>query len=416
MTRRVFDCLIYNGELKVLEIRLHELDKVVDRFVVVESDSTFSGKPKRIEFDPTHPAIAPFAHIIDYVLVSDMPVTENPWDRESWQRNAMLRGITDAADSDLILMSDVDEIPRASVVSAARDDENHNVFFFRLDFYYFYVNFKNIKGSEVNKIWNCAAVRTEAVRLAPQGLRQTIVPGARVFENAGWHFSYLTDEAGVKRKIAAFSHQELNTDMVLSRINISSFVRRGADLYNRPGYQWALTDGSDLPQWLLDNRQHLQTLFCIIESDKHYWHRYTELYENAFRKLGEVARIVEFGVSHGASIRWLLEYFPSAQITGLDILPVQPDWPISERITYRQVDQGDRAAVRAALYQLAGPVDIIIEDGSHIPQHQATLLADCVALLGRAASTFWKTFIHLIHFRRHSRTTAQRAGVGTQMR
>lgn len=252
--RRVFDCLLYSGEARVLEIRLHELDAVVDRFVVVESDTTFSGEPKRIEFDPTHPAIAPYAHKIAHVLVSDMPETKDPWVREAWQRNAMLRGVGDATDRDLILMSDVDEIPRASVVTSARDDEDHAVFFFRLAFYYFFVNYRNVKGPEVHRVWNCAATRSEAGRLGPQSFRRTVPPGARVFDDAGWHFSYLTDEAGVKRKISSFSHQELNTDAVLSAINIPALVRRGADLYNRPGYEWALTDGSELPQWLQDNR------------------------------------------------------------------------------------------------------------------------------------------------------------------
>jgi predicted O-methyltransferase YrrM len=114
----------------------------------------------------------------------------------------------------------------------------------------------------------------------------------------------------------------------------------------------------------------------IADSDKHYWHRYTETYRAAFAVLGTVRRAVEFGVFHGASIRWLAECFPCAEIVGADILPRQADWPSDIRISYRQVDQADRAGVRTMLDALAGDVDLMIDDGSHIPQHQASCLAE----------------------------------------
>jgi len=259
-TKRVFDCVLYNGEIEILQIRLHELDAVVDQFVVVESDTTFSGKPKPVQFDPQHPLIAPFAHKLRHVVVRDMPNTENPWDRETWQRNAVLRGLGEAAEEDLILMSDVDEIPRAAAVAYARDDKQHRVFYFELKLYYFFLNYRNLAGPEANKIWNCAAIRSEAQTIGPQSLRVRIAPDALVLTNAGWHFSYLMDDAGIRKKIAAFSHQELNTDAVLKSIDVRSFVTRGADLYNRPGYVWGLTDGAELPQWVKNNRQQLRDL------------------------------------------------------------------------------------------------------------------------------------------------------------
>jgi predicted O-methyltransferase YrrM len=329
--RRVFDCLLYNGELHVLEIRLHELHSVVDRFVIVESDSTFSGNPKQIEFDPTHPAMAPFAHKIDHVIVSDMPKTDNPWEREAWQRNAMLRGVGAAADYDLILMSDVDEIPRAEIVASARDDENHTIFFFRLSFYYFFLNFKNITGPEVSKIWNCAAIRSEALRIGPQSFRNILHPGARVFEDAGWHFSYLTDEAGIKRKVTAFSHQELNTASVLAKIDISALVQRGADLYDRPGYQWELTDGSDLPQWVKDNLQRLAGLFNGgISGAMHLDYEFTSdwfstninAWNAVFSQTGVApSKVLEIGSYEGRSTVWIIENLltrPGSSLVAVD--------------------------------------------------------------------------------------------------
>jgi len=117
----------------------------------------------------------------------------------------------------------------------------------------------------------------------------------------------------------------------------------------------------------------------IADSDKHYWHRYTETYQQAFSALGDIRRVIEFGVYHGASIRWLSECFPGAEIIGADILPVQTDWPRGPRISYRRIDQADRPGVRSMLESIDGGVDLIIDDGSHIPQHQASCLAEGVA-------------------------------------
>jgi predicted O-methyltransferase YrrM len=119
----------------------------------------------------------------------------------------------------------------------------------------------------------------------------------------------------------------------------------------------------------------------IADSDKHYWHRFIETYRAAFARLGEVRRVIEFGVLHGASIGWLAECFPGAEIVGADILPAQPGWPCEHRISYRQIDQADREAVRRMLDAVEGDVDLVIDDGSHVPQHQATCLAEGMARL-----------------------------------
>lgn len=115
---------------------------------------------------------------------------------------------------------------------------------------------------------------------------------------------------------------------------------------------------------------------AIEKSDKFYWHRYVDTYLRAFDQLGEVRTVVEFGIFRGESVRWLTELFPKAVIYAADILPLQPEWPRGERIRYAQVDQADRLRVAELLDEIEAPIDLIIEDGSHIPQHQASCLAE----------------------------------------
>jgi hypothetical protein len=118
-----------------------------------------------------------------------------------------------------------------------------------------------------------------------------------------------------------------------------------------------------------------------IGSDKHVWHRFSPFYRRQFATLGPVGRVLEFGVLNGASIRWLRGLFPAAEIVGVDILPMQPDWPVDPAIRYLRADQGDRAGLEAALAGLGSGFDLVIEDGSHVPQHQAACLAAAFPLL-----------------------------------
>ena len=262
--RKVFDCVLYNGELDVLCIRLNELWDVVDHFVVVESDTTFSGLPKTICYDHREPRIAPFAQKIRHVVVADMPKTDDPWEREKWQRNAVLRGLADADPSDLILMSDVDEIPRACTVRDMTQNTQDHIFGLRLAFYYFFLNYRNVEGPESSITWTVAATRNQLEKITPDDLRYAVRKGeikACILSDAGWHFSWLTDDEGARRKIAAFSHQEFNDEVFLSSIDILGLVQRREDMFGRPGFCWAVVDPCELPAWVQANRESIARLF-----------------------------------------------------------------------------------------------------------------------------------------------------------
>jgi len=118
-----------------------------------------------------------------------------------------------------------------------------------------------------------------------------------------------------------------------------------------------------------------------IDSDKDYWHRYSGFYQRHFATLGRVSCILEYGVFKGASIAWSRRMFPEAEIFGVDILPPRPEWPAGPGITYLTADQGDRAGIAGMLRNLNHVFDLVIEDGSHIPQHQAICLAETFPLV-----------------------------------
>ena len=112
---KIYDCFSYWDEDLLLDLRLNILDKYVDYFVIVERNKTWQNNSKKLQFN-----IEKFKNFKDkiiYVPVEDMPGGDNPYRRENFQRNCILRGLKNAKDEDIILISDLDEIPNPENLS-----------------------------------------------------------------------------------------------------------------------------------------------------------------------------------------------------------------------------------------------------------------------------------------------------------
>lgn len=103
------------------------------------------------------------------------------------------------------------------------------------------------------------------------------------------------------------------------------------------------------------------------DSDKWFWHHYIPFYESFFKDR-TFSSIAEIGIFKGDSVRWLLNRFPSATVLGGDILPQQESWPTDARFRFEQIDQGNTEDLLR--FFAANQFDLVIEDGSHYPQHQ----------------------------------------------
>lgn len=128
-------------------------------------------------------------------------------------------------------------------------------------------------------------------------------------------------------------------------------------------------------------------------TDKAFWHGYLDFYEQCFGER-QFVHIAEIGVLRGHSVRWWLQRFPRAQVYGADILPRQPQWPSDARFHFTQLDQGERAALRAFFAQ--APLDLILEDGSHQPAHQALALVEGLRAL-QAGGLYILEDVHTSH-------------------
>ena len=118
----MIDAFIYGWEKDILEIRLHELSPVVDKFVIVESLEMHGSANLKTETLRAHwSIIKPFEDKVHYVLLEDLkPAFDKTtsWQRENYHRNQLMPAILQISKSplDIVMISDCDEIPRASML------------------------------------------------------------------------------------------------------------------------------------------------------------------------------------------------------------------------------------------------------------------------------------------------------------
>jgi beta-1,4-mannosyl-glycoprotein beta-1,4-N-acetylglucosaminyltransferase len=193
----VYDCFPFFNELDVLDIRLHELDAHIDKFVLVEATHTFTGREKKLYYEENKLRFIKFQSKIIH-LVYDFGkkgIAANPWDNEKTQRNFLSEGI-DLKKDDLLLLSDVDEIPdmqRLRKLFIHPITLNHS----RFDLF---LNYKSSKRQQGCQIWPMSACQ----QLTMQEIRDK--HATNLIINNGWHFSFLGSIENSNYKLRSFSH------------------------------------------------------------------------------------------------------------------------------------------------------------------------------------------------------------------
>jgi hypothetical protein len=117
----------------------------------------------------------------------------------------------------------------------------------------------------------------------------------------------------------------------------------------------------------------------MTKSDKIYWHKFINFYEHHLPN--EITSMVEIGIFRGDSIKYWRNKFKNAKIYGIDVIPIQPEWPQDENIKYIQADQSDINSLTNAFKQIENDFELVVEDGSHHPLHQKTTLMYVMSIL-----------------------------------
>jgi beta-1,4-mannosyl-glycoprotein beta-1,4-N-acetylglucosaminyltransferase len=243
----IVDCFPFFDELDLLEIRLHELQDVVDVFVLTESPYTFTGIEKPLHFQENKERFGDFVIIHTVYVPTD---TCTPMEYEVRQKQYNLDCAFDIMRKGYILAhGDVDEIPKASVLNKVINDE-WDAARLVMDLFYYYMNCKSTTKKEYK---NTRLVRYSDKFNYVQSQRFQV---DQVYYNAGWHFSFLGD---IQRKIASWGHApEYNKPPFNNLGHISKCKEQGLDLFRRKGsnsisFEFIKDDLSYLTQYVLDN-------------------------------------------------------------------------------------------------------------------------------------------------------------------
>lgn len=229
----IYDCFLLNDELDLLELRLNYLNALVDKFVIVESAYTFSGIPKPLHFSNNAHRFAKFLNKINYITDTAEPDLTSAWANEYHQRNLLKTGLKPANNDDLIIISDLDEIPYLNrILDNFQLDIPQRI---PMSLSYYFLN-----GIQPNEIWSLSVITPfHFIKNVNIGNRDALINDLNIKLNYsgyyGGHFAYLfgNDIERYINKIKSFSHQEYNTKHYLNPNRIKYCINNGIDLYER---------------------------------------------------------------------------------------------------------------------------------------------------------------------------------------
>lgn len=262
----IFDCFQYFNEEHIADLRFNILNDFVDKFIIVESTIDHQGKPKKLHFDINK--YKKFKNKIKYIIVDDTPkslIKPHAGGEslvEKHQRNSITKGLTNANENDLIILSDVDEIPDLKKLNQY-DKSKYGVFSQRMFMYK--LNFLNIKEDN----WHGSKICLKKNLKSPQWLRDLKfkeypfwrvdkVKNIQIINNGGWHFAYLQTPENISKKIKSFAHGEFNKSHITNEDSIKSKIEKGQDIFERGFNLKKIQIDTSFPEFIIENKEKLK--------------------------------------------------------------------------------------------------------------------------------------------------------------
>lgn len=278
----IYDSFMFFNELDVLEIRLNELNNYVDKFILVECTKTHTGKDKPLFFNENKKRYEKFLHKIIHIIVDDLPEYKgnNSWELEHFHRNAISRGLMDAQKNDVVLISDVDEIPNPVQIKKYAHIKGLKIF--QQKMFYYYLNCLNLDVK-----WHGTIMLTYPFQKNIQHYRyhahvfsniydknkiralyyyskllkyHLLKEKVTIIKNGGWHFSYLGGLDAIIKKIESFAHTEYNKDEYKNPEYLKKTIEQGKDLFGRNYRYKFISIDHTYPSYIFNHTEKLKSL------------------------------------------------------------------------------------------------------------------------------------------------------------
>ncbi len=253
----IYDCFMYFDEDMLLDLRLNVLNDHVKKFIISEATYTHNGSPKKLNFDINK--FRKFKDKIEYIIVDKQPssifqLTENEnaeergkklilngMARDYFQRESLKRGLVETSDDDLILISDLDEIPNLKNLEFSKI-KNNIIIFEQKMFYYklnlFYKNFKwfGTKGTKKKNLISPQWVRNIKNKKYPWWRLDVIISKEKYskilfVEDGGWHFTCIRTPEDLEKKMLNFAHHYEFEDSGLKLKDLEKLMKEKKVMY-----------------------------------------------------------------------------------------------------------------------------------------------------------------------------------------
>ncbi|AEF53545.1 glycosyl transferase [Marinomonas posidonica] len=286
---KIIDSFLFFQELDLLEIRLSYLYEYVDAFLIVEACQTFTGKPKEFVFEKNKKRFEKYSSKIIYYKIEDshdnyasivefltnkntdsslrvLSILESHqhyskdqihWVLDSYHRECLHIPMADFDDDDIILVSDLDEIPSISTFSDSQKEKEkikpyvyqQHEFRYFLD-YYKATDWLGTISSRYSLIKNTSF---NLLRMDSKIIRNLVSKDS--VKNAGYHFTSCGGIEMIKEKIQSWGHQEFNNPLILS--NLEKNINEGRDIFMRDS-------GTNLTRVALNDKHFFDSEISII--------------------------------------------------------------------------------------------------------------------------------------------------------
>ena len=273
----VIDSFMLFQEWDLLDLRLHELNPIVDKFVIVESLEYHGSDRVKTETLPDHwDIVKPFLPKVKHFILSRLEPPydgRNHWQRENFNRNALMSGIVEVAKpTDIVILSDADEIPRAQTITDNINKIQNGLYVLEQEL--FYTNVNTFKGNWNGSIVGSLASFQQAGGLQAARNQRDNLPR---ISGGGWHMSYFGDINKIRQKVDNFAHSSdgICRDLMnRSDKELAMDILEGRDIYHRNETKYPRRGSDDyrLPKYYLENRDKFRKF-----TDEGFREQYKEL-------------------------------------------------------------------------------------------------------------------------------------------
>ena len=309
----IYDCFQFFNELDILKLRLHIMSPIVDRFVISEATETFVGDPKPLDYEENRAMFAEFEDKIIHLVVEDTPPGETHA-RDTFQKNAVGRGLSDCTDEDIIIYSDLDEIPNPEKIKEILADfDETKIYHFAQRMFYCYLNMEEVSGTLLSyagefegvehkqwigtKMCSYKLLREQGLGLGDLRFPERKEIGIRVADG-GWHFGYMGGHGEkdakkrIEEKVRSAAHQEYNSAEILA--GTVDNIKDGKDIFGRNASFRRVEIDETYPEYLREHQDEYEHLIFREETSlqRNFRHAKAFVRKNRYRAERGVRRVL----------------------------------------------------------------------------------------------------------------------------